>query len=100
MRNNQNDLLWEMRQEKGNGTALYKPDGDLVKILEKVLPLDLDQMVSVEEAIPASGGCYVLTKKGYSKFIQAAEQQGNSEIVKILHDNERYYWFRDAREAS
>jgi hypothetical protein len=99
MRNNQNDLIWEMRQEKGNGTALYKPDRDLVKILEKVLSFDLGQMVSEEEAIPASGGSYLLTRKGYNKFIQAAEQQGNSEIVKILHDNERYYWFRDARGA-
>jgi hypothetical protein len=96
MRNNQNDLLWEMRQENGNGTGLPKWDGNLVKILEGIMPFDLDQMVSEKEAIPVPGGGYVLTKKGYNKFVQAAEQRGNSEIVKLLHDNEGYYWFRDA----
>ncbi|MGD0326039.1 MAG: hypothetical protein ABSD45_20130 [Terriglobia bacterium] len=98
MKNNQNCLFWEYRQQKGNGTAIYKLDEELVDILEKLLPFDLDQMVSKEEAIPMPGGRYLLTKKGYSKFIQAAEQQGNSEIVEILQDREHYYWFRDARE--
>ena len=92
------NMVWEMRQEKGNGTALYTQDTKLATALTKLISVDLDQMVSENEAISVSGGKYLLTRMGYDKFIQTAERLGNSEIVKLLHDCEKLYWFRDANE--
>ena len=94
---NEEVIRWERRQGEGGGTATYCDDVHLVHILEELLPLDLNQMVSDGEAVHI-GRYYLLTSEGYEKFVEAAEQQGKPEIIKALEEKKAFYWFRPASE--